>query len=955
MTRKALIASSSMTLIVLYLISLAAYHISSPAETIVIQSDNDLRSYRYLELSNELRVLLISDPNTDKAAASLDVHVGSRQDPEDYQGLAHFLEHMLFLGTEKYPNAEDYQQFIHTHNGQLNAYTSFEHTNYFFAIDPNYLSGALDRFAQFFIAPLFNSEYVDREKNAVHAEYFASIKNELRRHVDVLQTLANPDHPFTKLAVGNLDTLQDDDQGSLHQALLAFYHENYSANIMTLVVLSQESLDDLQTLVAPLFSAIPNHQKILEPITVPLFNTETLPWVVNIQPEQEQRSLEIIFPLPSAISFYPQKPLHYIANLLGHEGKGSLLAALKARSWAETLTASTSFDYQDKALFTVNITLTEDGFNHVEQVIPTIFQTINRMNRDGIQDWLFAEQQQIANAHFRYQEQISPMSYAMMLANAMQYYPPSDIIIAPYLMKNYDAELIEDFLGYLTPDNSIVIITAPEVEVDTQTHWYQVPYQAKSVDEVTHTAWRDAGIDPAITIPAPNTFICEDLSLVTHPSATDKPQLIIDNSYLKLWFKHDDTFHIPKGSLTFTLLFDHASDSPRHRALLNVLAVIIMDDLNEIAYPAKLAGLHYALSATDRGLLVQLQGFTDKQMVLLTQVLHTLQNPNWSEQQFSRIQTTLIRNTQNLAKEQPYRYLTHELPSLLIKERWPTHQLLSAYTTMTLKSLRAFTENLLQNTSVQALVYGNYDTNDAKKIGDQLQLTGPTSHKALITPTIDIMTLPKQLFSYEFSSNYADGSLLWYLQGANTHHSTRAAMEITAQLLRVDFFKELRTEKQLGYIVTTRTQVLQDVPGMIFLAQSPIVGPNQLRQEILNFINRQSQTLHNQSEAFESYRQTVIQRLSEASKNQAEQATRYWMDIEQGYTDFDSRDQLIIALEALTFEQWLTFFKQQIANEQRGMLLYTSGQFITQGKLDNTLPIGAIELFKAQQSYYSHP
>ena len=65
------------------------------------QSPNDSNQYRYLLLDNELPVLLISDPKTQKAAAALDVMVGSGDNPPGRGGLAHFLEHMLFLGTEK--------------------------------------------------------------------------------------------------------------------------------------------------------------------------------------------------------------------------------------------------------------------------------------------------------------------------------------------------------------------------------------------------------------------------------------------------------------------------------------------------------------------------------------------------------------------------------------------------------------------------------------------------------------------------------------------------------------------------------------------------------------------------------------------------------------------------------------------------------------------------------------
>jgi hypothetical protein len=61
----------------------------------------DTRSYRVIRLPNDLEALLIHDADTDKASAALDVNIGSFSDPKDMPGLAHAVEHMLFMGTEK--------------------------------------------------------------------------------------------------------------------------------------------------------------------------------------------------------------------------------------------------------------------------------------------------------------------------------------------------------------------------------------------------------------------------------------------------------------------------------------------------------------------------------------------------------------------------------------------------------------------------------------------------------------------------------------------------------------------------------------------------------------------------------------------------------------------------------------------------------------------------------------
>lgn len=94
----------------------------------IVKSQQDNRDYRGLQLSNGLKVLLISDPATDKAAAAMTVDVGHMSDPENLPGLAHFCEHMLFLGTKKYPNENAYSTYLSENGGTSNASTYADNT-----------------------------------------------------------------------------------------------------------------------------------------------------------------------------------------------------------------------------------------------------------------------------------------------------------------------------------------------------------------------------------------------------------------------------------------------------------------------------------------------------------------------------------------------------------------------------------------------------------------------------------------------------------------------------------------------------------------------------------------------------------------------------------------------------------------------------------------------------------
>lgn len=90
----------------------------------VLSSPSDDRGFSYIVLANGLEALLISDPDADRSGAALDVRVGSWHDPQEFPGLAHAVEHFLFLGTQKYPGENDYGMFLNAHGGSSNAYVS---------------------------------------------------------------------------------------------------------------------------------------------------------------------------------------------------------------------------------------------------------------------------------------------------------------------------------------------------------------------------------------------------------------------------------------------------------------------------------------------------------------------------------------------------------------------------------------------------------------------------------------------------------------------------------------------------------------------------------------------------------------------------------------------------------------------------------------------------------------
>jgi insulysin len=204
--------------------------------------DTDDREFEHMVLPNGLEALVISDPHTDESCCALDVHVGHFSDPNDIPGLAHFLEHLLFMGTAKYPVENSYSQFLSEHGGTSNAFTGNENTNFYFNVHSDHLFGALDRFAQFFISPLFLETCTMREMHAVDSEHKKNLQSDNWRFYQLQKDLADPTHPFSKFGTGNIDTLLHSPAKlglNVRDVLIEFYGNYYSANIMKVVCLGK--------------------------------------------------------------------------------------------------------------------------------------------------------------------------------------------------------------------------------------------------------------------------------------------------------------------------------------------------------------------------------------------------------------------------------------------------------------------------------------------------------------------------------------------------------------------------------------------------------------------------------------------------------------------------------------------------------------------------------------------
>ncbi|CAM9916972.1 unnamed protein product [Scytosiphon promiscuus] len=474
----------------------------APEGISIIKPDLDVRSYRHLVLSNGLEVVLVSDPYTEQAAASMFIRAGHMQDPPELAGMAHFHEHMLFLGTEVFPEEGEFENFLTQHGGSSNAYTATESTNYYFDVKSSHLKGATDRFAQFFQTPLFAESAIERETQAVDSEHSNNKNEDSWRIYQVLKATANPSHAFSKFGSGNYETLRPRPEEGIdtRAALIKFHQKYYSADAMKLSILGNEDLDTLEAWVRDAFSGVRNTAPPAVPDygPFPAFGEGELGRRVTVIPIKETRQLAMSWPLPPTTDpgYRRSKPTVYVSHVLGYEGEGGLHKLLHGRGWVSSLSAGSMVTGIDFQLFRLSLSLTEEGERHTDEIIELCHRFIALMRleppRKRIQDDLAA----LGEIGFRFLENGTPSRAVQNIATTLGEgeVEPEEVLSGAFTVLDWDPAAITDVIDRLTPRNCQILVVSKKDEEEAsgddseaagwkKERWYGTPYKVERLSE----------------------------------------------------------------------------------------------------------------------------------------------------------------------------------------------------------------------------------------------------------------------------------------------------------------------------------------------------------------------------------------------------------------------------------------------------------------------------------------
>lgn len=883
-----------------------------------------------IKLANGLEAVLVSDPIAEQANVTVTVMAGSWQNPDEHPGLAHFLEHMLFLGTKEYPLEGEFNRFLAENGGETNAFTHGDYTSYMFTVNTPQLSEALNRLSSFFKYPLFNPSGVDRELHAIDQEFAQSFNSDDSREYAVLLSLANPKHPGHRFTTGNSASLANATTDDLRK----WFESHYSSDVMHLYIRSSLPLDTLKEMVVKDFGSIPKREIEHQNIQVPLLQPGLTGHLILIDAKKNTYTLTLLWEIPQdVIKMLSKKPDDLLCYVIGHEGKESALAELKREGLADELGCGSVDLSSTTSLFAIQAKLTKKGFDDYNTVIERIFQTIARLKSTPYPPELFNELATQLKQHYQFQQHENPFSWAMKQATWLAKEPIETYPELSQFITTLDQKAITDLLNVLTPENSVITLSAPSSNfkepLTEKEEWMQVPYSVKPLPKELLDHWAKVPMHPSILLPTPNPYIATNLSLTPPPYKRDDypfipgPIKLLDNKGILAYYAPDPFYQVPRSFIRFLIQSPEIKEgSPQIAALTDLYAKSVEDALRDMTYYAKMADLNIHIEHTLGGIQITLEGYSDSIKKFFPSFLKEFLAFNLSSEKFQEMKEALDRDYDNALKEMPAKQTIEYVKAAIYQNYSLYSQKKTALKKVQYENFQKLAKKLFTRTFIKSVITGTLTKEQSLEIVKQFdEAFHKNENSYALSTTPAVLHLPNKSGPYALdTTTEAEGdAVLLLLEVDGFSPRLRNLQSLLTDVVKEAFFNEIRTKQQTGYIVLADATDIQKILFDYFLVQSTSHVPDDLlwRFELFfeSYLKNLSATEVPESR-FENMKKALAITLKEPPPSlliYGEQLYKLAFDIQ----DFDWMKKRLEDLPKIDYAEFLTFADQFLGRQNK--------------------------------------
>lgn len=896
---------------------------NEPSSNIIVSS-KDTRTFKTLTLDNGLKVAVVSDPNSLKSAVSMTVFSGAWSQPTQVPFSAEFLQHLVLMGSEQYPQADSFTRFVTQHGGTSIYQTEAESTHFAFDVHSQQLEEAINRFSQLFIAPTLDALNAQQVTQTMVNQQWRANNDTVKRIEDVLAFNGSGAHPMHTLSVAPLPTADE----SVLAAATEFYRTHYVANNMALAIVGPQSITKLETLAITEFSALRSVPINKNVAATPLYATADLPMLLEVNNASSAPLLQFRFPInnnPLAIEALPSQ---FIAYLLADESQRSLMSELRDRGLATHIRVDPGSLAQTQTEFTVSIGLTHAGVEQWQTIGELLFANLAFILEQGINESTFQQWQTLNQLRFEYANQQTPLTQAQRLSRTSQYALPERLLVSDSLPAQFSSEAIMQRLRSLQPDNVVVVLSHANTTGESLTPTLSVPHKRQLLGGNTLAQWRSASPSDRFTLPGVNPFAPTNTDMLPFERELSNliefhPQRIAINENTVVWFEQDDRHLLPKADVHLLIETPAVAQGPEQQVATDIYIALVSNALASVHSTAHVAGTEFDISRSEKGILVWAHGFSDRIQLLLDALIVELTDYNISNEMLQTARETYI-DQQNANQLAPLSDVAIEHLNLWLSQgEFTVDQKIDAANALTKSDLESIRQLWFTESQLTFLIHGNVSQTTALALAERIDNMIPQQGLGDMRATVPVAQIPQRAFLSSIVSAKAQGSLLQYYQGSNSSLREQALFQLLGFVIRQPFEAEVR-DSELGYFSNTFVKDLSGKPGLVMMIESDHTDAALLTLYANRFYAQYRQQLLAMSDAeFNRYKEGLVVQLQQPSANLTELSHRYWQNIMISNANFNSLNRLAHEVKTISLDGFIRFYENQIlGNETRNLTIH---------------------------------
>jgi len=917
----------------------------------VITSPSDTNEYRVINIDNGLTAMLISDSKTDSSAASIDYGAGSFFDffevegkKEGVAGLAHFHEHMLFLGSKEYPGEDDFNNLLTKYSGKDNAFTAEEHTNFHFQCHNEGFRDVLKVWAAFFKNPLMTESSMYREMNQVHLEYTKDVPQDGWREWTMIKQTGKKGHPFQKFDIGSIETLNDT---NIHTYLVDWHNKFFSAEIASLAIYSNETLDTLEKWVEDVFKDISSH-----PMEYPLvdghpYSQGGLNKRYWVKPIDDVNSIDILWQIPVTYYKYRVPALEWIFSMIDFKGPGGLEDKLIQMDLATSVNSDETTVARTFGIILVSVKLTEHGLTQIEEIVSLVLQYIRLILEEGLNDdWRFKDYTDLDAFSWKYytRPDDSLYSYVSDIASNMHIRQPADMLYprfqCPPERYVWDKTIIRSVLESLTPEslNLLVFTKQHNYTICETEEYFKVKYQVETIPNTTIAKWAAATIPESFKLAPKNLWTIKNTDLYKDPNVTN-PTVVYQNkqsnpepgrrllSNAPILFRglygYNTEKKVPKILVSFVFRNTFIRKTVRSFTIAKIFKKIAVYYMKLEFSQAIEVGYSVGFEVGSAGMEFQFEGYTDHMLTFITQFFELITSSKRMEVSdiiFGSLKDSLKKSILSDDQGSAYGQTRSMFFHVTMEQVYPLPDQAKELETITQQELTDFIDSIQGQVQVEYYVYGNGDIDLTKDIGASVDKLVETKE---ILHTVKHRQLPKGLtIIQERNKNQEDknsASDLYIQITPDSSLENMVLLDMLLPLLKEKAFDQLRTKETLGYIVSAGGASY----GYVLYARVIVVGPKHDSALFLERIVAFLQTFYdnfivNMSNSdYGEHKASTIKKYTRTDLSLSEKFDKVYAQIESTKYDFEKREKMAKIAQDTKLKDLQDFYQKYFLSADR--------------------------------------